>query len=174
MAYIHTLGDGRSLYLDNQGNQTTVTLASTGVGQQQQSSYGFQTGSWTQPPEVAQSTVGIVIKLTTTEGESFIQVQGSSVSLSSKSSSASSFQAMQTTTSSETMQPMQPMQPMKMGDMQMNLNPMEMRMGNMELRMENKPDESKTTTATRRFCSQCGVAVKPGDRFCSSCGSSLS
>jgi hypothetical protein len=93
------------------------------------------------------------------------------------------------------MKPMEPMKPMSMGGMQMN--PMEMRMGDMEMRMgspaassppktpsppaappdkpvaADTPAKAAGAPGTRRFCSQCGTAVEPGDRFCSSCGHRL-
>lgn len=184
MAYVYELGNGRRVYLDNQGTQTVVTIASANPGQQQQSSSGFQTGVWSAPPEATKSGDGAVIKLTTSQGQHFIQIQGSSVSMTGETSGTGSFQQMQVSSSAassmpsmqpmtpmQPMEPMKPMQPMKMGDMQMNMNPMEMRMGNMEMRMGEAT--STTTASTRRFCSQCGTPVKEGDRFCSSCGHRL-
>ena len=70
-------------------------------------------------------------------------------------------------------QPMQPMQPMKMGDMQMSTNPMAMSMGNMAMSMGGSAAEASGASGTRRFCSQCGAKIDPGDRFCSSCGHAL-
>ncbi len=179
MAYIHELGGGRRVYLGNQGTQTNVTIITTSPGQQQQSSCSFQTGSWTSPPEFSQSAMGGVIKITTAQGEHFIQVQGASIGMTSGTMSPGTFQQMQTASSSSfssmpSMEPMKPMEPMKMGDMQMSLDPMEMRMGNMEMRM-GSPAVSTNPSAptTRRFCSQCGKPVKPGDRFCSNCGHQL-
>jgi NADH pyrophosphatase NudC (nudix superfamily) len=114
---------------------------------------------------------GIAIKISTAQGESWIQIQGNSISVMSGNPSVGSSQQIQVQQTSHapgfSMQPMQPMQPMKMGDMTMNLNPMEMKMGNMEMRM------SSTPSGKRRFCSQCGASVKESDRFCSSCGNAL-
>jgi zinc-ribbon domain len=87
--------------------------------------------------------------------------------------------------------PMKPMKPIKMGNMEMSgmNSPMEMRMGNMQMSMGNtrmgRPTEQtragqvpsnsspQPSQSTRRFCSQCGVAVDADDRFCSSCGHRL-
>jgi zinc-ribbon domain len=195
MAYACELGTGQRIYLDHQGTQTIVTTMSGGPGQQQQSSTGFHTGSWTAPPEIFQTTGGAVLKITTAQGEHFIYIQGSSMQVMGGTPSLSGSQQMQVQqvasvpTSSlppmepmkpmdmggmqmSPMKPMEPMKPMKMGGMQMN--PMEMRMGDMEMRM-GSPTASSTpnTPNPRRFCSQCGTAVEPEDRFCSSCGHRL-
>jgi NADH pyrophosphatase NudC (nudix superfamily) len=182
MAYVCDLGTGQRVYLDNQGMQTVVTTVSTSRGQQQQSSSGFETGSWTAPPELFQTANGVIVKINTAGGDRLIQIQGNSMSVTSSVSSLSNSQQLQmqqvasTPASSmppmqpmEPMQPMKPIEPMKMGDMQMNLNPMEMRMGNMEMRIGSTAQDSET----RRFCSQCGAAVGASDRFCSSCGHQL-
>lgn len=101
------------------------------------------------------------------------------------------------------MQPMTPMQPMApmtpMAPMQpMGMSPMQMQMGNMGMSMgrsdssvssgsfsgnaEASPSRDTPVNASNnvsssagsvKFCSQCGTAVKVGDRFCSSCGHSL-
>lgn len=184
MAYECELDNGQRIHLGNPGTQTTVTVSSSSPGQQQQSSCGFQTGSWTAAPEVTRTATGAVIKITTAEGERFIQVQGYSVNMMGGFHSGSGFQQMQTASSVSSasmppakpmesmkpMKPMKPMEPMKMGDMQMGMNPMELRMGDMEMRMGSNAPQS---AATRRFCSQCGTAVKEDDRFCSSCGHQL-
>ena len=61
------------------------------------------------------------------------------------------------------------MQPMKMVNMSMDINQMSMQMGNMSMTMGG----GKTSTSTKRFCSQCGQEAKISDRFCSSCGHKL-
>lgn len=171
MPYVCELVTGQTLYLDNQGTQTLVTLASGSVGQQQQASSGYQTGTWTTPPQVYRTAGGMVVKITSTTGEYNLLIQGSSMSLAGEIS-VENTQQLQTqpvekmpVSSMKPMEPMKPMQPLKMGNMEMNLNTMEMKMGNMELKMGSaKP---------RNFCSQCGAKVKPNDRFCASCGHTL-
>jgi hypothetical protein len=191
MAYVCDLGGGRRIYLDNQGGQTIVTIASSGAGQQQQASSSYQTGQWTAPPQLFQSPDGVTAKLTTAQGEQWLRFQGNNVGVVGESFFPGTAQQMQMQqvasmpvpemppiqpmapmTPLEPLPPMQPMQPMTMGNMQMN--PMEMRMGNMEMRMGTATSATTTPSATRRFCSQCGVAVEPSDRFCSSCGHRLS
>lgn len=176
MAYVCELSNGQRVYLDNQGTQTIITIISTSLGQQQQSSSGFQTGSWTSPPEMLATPNGIALKITTAQGEHYIQIQGNSISMMSGSPSFGNFQQIQVQqVPNNPMQPMQPMKPMKMGDMQMDINPMGMRMGNMEMRMGSTSSTSSSAASAKpSFCSQCGASVKPSDRFCSSCGHQLS
>jgi NADH pyrophosphatase NudC (nudix superfamily) len=182
MAYLCELGPGHNIYLENQGPQTIITSIVSSLGQQQQSSINVRTGNWTVLPEIYRMPHGAILKITTAQGEHFIQVQGSSMSSMTSAPSFSGSQQMQMTqiaempvTSSippmEPMQPIPPMQPMKMGNMEMGMNPMEMRMGNMHLSMGSVSEPMKAKA--RRFCSQCGSATKQEDRFCSSCGNKL-
>lgn len=201
MAYVCELDTGYRVYLDNQGTQTIVTTCSSLPGQQQQASNSMATGVWTAPPEAYRSGGGAVFKISTAQGEHFIYIQGSSVSVMGESPSLGGAQQMQVQQTSTVptqvmqpmqpmqavnmgaMQPMQPMQPMKMGDMKMTTSPMAMRMGNMEMSMgssasdasgQSETGRSATGKAgTRQFCSQCGAKVAPSDRFCSSCGNAL-
>jgi hypothetical protein len=177
MSYVCELATGQTLYLENLGNQTLVTLSSSSSGQQQQASSGYQTGTWTTPPQVNQTSRGVVVKITTATGEYNILIQGSSMSITKETVSSeqdeplpikptekkpvSSMKPMQP------MQPMKPMQPLKMGNMEMNLNTMEMKMGDMELKM------GSPSVKTPNFCSQCGAKVNSNDRFCANCGHSL-
>ncbi|MDB9529193.1 zinc ribbon domain-containing protein [Oscillatoria sp. CS-180] len=177
MAYTCEISSGQRLYLENSGEQTAVTLASSSTGQQQQSSSQFTTGAWTAPPEAFQTAAGVVIKLTTTQGVQHLQVQGNQMGLVTDHPVPGSAQQMQMSTNvampSNTMPPMEsmpPMQPMRMGDMEMSLNPMQMRMGNMEMQMGKSVKRSPGKT---NFCSQCGTPVKPSDRFCANCGHQL-
>lgn len=174
MAYACDLGNSHTVYVDNQDTQTVITIAGGQPGQQQQSSSSLQTGRWILPPQLYRTANGAILKITTAQGESHIQIQGTSMSTLNSPPGLGSSQQMQMhsvtspgTASFPSMQPMKPMEPMKMGNMQMNLNPMEMKMGNMQMRMGDKPKGMK------QFCSQCGAKVQPTDRFCSSCGHSL-
>jgi NADH pyrophosphatase NudC (nudix superfamily) len=185
MAYMCELGSGHNIYLENQGSQTFVTSLVSSLGQQQQSSISLSTGNWIALPEMYRTPHGAILKITTAQGEHFIQIQGSSMSSMTSAPSLSSSQQMQmsqiarmpVTSSIPTMEPMEPLQPipplqpMKMGNMEMGMNPMEMRMGNMHVSMGSVSEP--TQAKARRFCSQCGSATKQEDRFCSSCGHKL-
>ncbi len=180
MPYRCDLNTGQQIYLDNQGDKTLITVASSGPGQQQQSSSSLQTGQWTEVPQVAKINGGVVIRCVSAQGTYTIQVQGSQIG---QVASAVDWNAAQTVAvhaidhmpgqgmpDMQAMQPMQPMQPMRMGNMEMSTNPMEMRMGNMAMRMGNTPEQ---TRPQKRFCTQCGAQVSPDDRFCGSCGHQL-
>ncbi|BBD53679.1 hypothetical protein NIES204_09540 [Planktothrix agardhii NIES-204] len=173
MAYVCELGTGQSVYLENQGAQTVVTLISSSPGQQQQASSSFTTGVWSSPPQVFQTPYGLVLKVISEQGERSLQIQGTSVSILGEMPSVTDSQQLTvqevTRVSVSPLKPMEPMkmEPMKpmnlkMGDMQMNMNPMSMRMGSGS--SEENP---------KSFCSQCGTSVKPEDRFCSNCGHQL-
>jgi hypothetical protein len=173
MAYVCELGTGQSVYLENQGAQTVVTLISSGPGQQQQASSSFTTGVWSSPPQVFQTPYGLVLKVISEQGERSLQIQGTSVSILGEMPSVTDSQQLTvqevTRVSVSPLKPMEPMkmEPMKpmnlkMGDMQMNMNPMSMRMGSGS--SEENP---------KSVCSQCGTSVKPEDRFCSNCGHQL-
>ena len=173
MAYVCELGTGQSVYLENQGAQTVVTLISSGPGQQQQASSSFTTGVWSSPPQVFQTPYGLVLKVISEQGERSLQIQGTSVSVLGEMPSVTDSQQLTVQeVTSVPVSPLKPMEPMKMepmkpmnlkmGDMQMNMNPMSMRMGSGS--SEENP---------KSFCSQCGTSVKPEDRFCSNCGHQL-
>lgn len=180
MAYVCELGNGHAIYLDNVGNQTTVTSVISRPGQQQQSSSSITTGEWTHPPAAAQTPLGVVIHVATATGEQSILVQGSQIEIVTADATPHAQpiplrQTQQSAQSHQGMRPMEPlpplesMKPMTMGNMSMSMNPMEMRMGNMELKL----DQPSTHPSKTRFCSQCGAQVDEGDRFCSSCGHAL-
>jgi hypothetical protein len=181
MAYMCEISPNHRVYLDSQGSNTVVTMMTGGPGQQQQSSNFFQTGAWVAPPEMFAGPQGAVIKIDTAQGEYFIQLQGSSMTLA-KALGIATPQPLPMYQADIPAPVMNPMQPMVMGDMQMNNNPMEMRMGNMQMRMD-KPvlttqlaqvtPPVQATQVTRKFCSQCGAAIEASDRFCSSCGHRL-
>jgi hypothetical protein len=164
MIYNWELATGHQISVDNQGAQTVVTILHSSAGQQQRTSNSFNTGIWIVPPEMSITPTGATIKITTSTGESLIQIQGNNIQIHSSNSgehqSASSSSSSSTSTSG--MSSMPPMQPMQMG----NLPPMVMRMGNMELNMG-------ATAQRQKFCSQCGTPVKPTDKFCANCGNKL-
>jgi len=183
MPYQCTLSSGQHIYLDNPGNQTVITVASHGAGQQQQSSSSLSTGAWTAVPQVAQMNGGALIRCVTDQGTFTFQVQGMQVSTATdavnwqiahqialRAVEAMPGQAIPSMSPMQPMPPMQPMKPMQMGDMQMSANPMAMRMGNMEMHMGHATPQAEQS---RQFCTQCGAPVGPEDRFCASCGHKL-
>lgn len=174
MPYQYDLGPGQRIFLDNPGSITRITLASGSPGQQQQSSTQIQTGVWTEVPQVAQGTGGLLLRCVTDQGAFVWQVQGMQIGAADDSLwSAPQATPMQPVEAAPMapMLPMAPMAPMKMGDMEMSANPMTMRMGNMKLSMEQ--EALRPSSSPAKFCTQCGTAVGAGDRFCGSCGHQL-
>lgn len=179
MPYQCSVSPGTQLYLDNLGDQTVITVASQGGGQQQQAS-SITTGPWTALPQVAQTQGGVVIRCTTAQGTTTLQVQGTQVSTMTGAVHWGTEQSLPLQTvptmpgaASSPMPPMPPMQPMQpgelhMGNMHMSANPMTMRMGDMTLQMGNGP-----TSGARQFCTQCGAPVTAEDKFCGHCGHQL-
>lgn len=202
MAYTCDLGTGQRVYLDNVGDYTAVTLASGGPGQQQQSGSQFATGPWIAPPAMLRTEQGVVIQLTTAQGQQHLQLQGGQLGWMS-SAPGGNAQGMQLTQvasmpGSATMSPMQPMgdsmpppqaapmEPMQPMQPMAPMQPMQpMQMGNMtmgtnpmEMRMGNMAmrmgeQQAAASESKRKFCSQCGAPVQPSDRFCASCGHQL-
>jgi zinc-ribbon domain len=188
------LGTGQRLWLDNQGEQTRVTLASSGAGQQQQSTQGVQTGRWVAQPEAFQTAGGIVVKLQTVSGTLFLQIQSGQIGLIDAGAVEAGFgarpillQAVPAEVHPPAMQPMSPMQPIQMGNMSMSLNPMSMRMGNMEMRMGEPSGESSSQpfSESSMFTSPAPTAPpvpvpsvpnspdSAAQQFCSQCGTGV-
>ena len=162
MIYHWELGTGHQISVDNEGAQTVVTSLHTSAGQQQRTSNSLTTGIWLVPPEMMMTPTGGILKVTTSSGESIIQIQGNSIQMQSSHSGASQ----STSSSSTSTSSFSSMPPLQMGNMQMSMQPMVMKMGDLELNMGTSSSQSK-------FCSQCGTAVKSVDKFCSSCGNKL-
>lgn len=189
MRYLCDLGGGQCLYVENLHDQTLVTVVSSSPGQQQQSSSGFQTGKWTAPPELLRGAIGVVVRVQAAQGEQFVLLQGTSLSVLRNAPSLSEAQPLQvhpTDQKTDSMSPMTPipsMQPMTMGNMQMDQGRMSMQMGNMQMAMDSIAHSADSTQANapasdvtvgqRKFCSQCGTTIKPDDRFCAHCGHRL-
>lgn len=194
MTYGCDWGTGQRLLLDNQGDQTRVTLASSGAGQQQQSTQGVQTGRWVAQPEAFQTAGGMVVKLQTISGTLFLQIQSGQIGLvdagaveAGSGARPVSLQAMPAEANLSVMQPMSPIQPMQMGNMSMSLNPMSMRMGNMEMRMGEPSSEpsSQSFSESSAFASPAPtvppIPVPPvpnspdsvAQQFCRQCGTGV-
>ncbi len=179
MPYQYDLGLGQKIYIDNSGSTTVITLASSSSGQQQQSGTQVQTGPWTEAPQVARSGGGVLLRCVTAQGVFIWQVQGTQIG----SADIAAWPAKQAVALQATeveppavpsmepirpMPPMEPMAPMTLGNMHVSANPMTMQMGDMRLSMGNAEAPN-----AKKFCTQCGSAIKAGDRFCGSCGHQL-
>ena len=185
MIYLCDLGANQQLFIENQGSQTVVTLASSSRGQQQSQSSRFETGSWTEPPTLFRIDGNFLLRIESVGRQHFIQLQANGFNLLQTTPSFVNADVMplqqvsETTTTSQSsvqfkpMPPMPPMPPMKLGDMSMEFNPMEMRMGNMHMRMGEDSEPESPVNSTQRFCTKCGNSVKPDDSFCAHCGHKL-
>ena len=175
MAYTASLTSNQRLTITLQGNQTNINLVSSSPGQQQSQGSSFTTGTWKAAPQLYKTDTGFAIAIDGERGSQFILIQGNSISTNSAYTpdlnNATKVDLKEVgdppPSQNDINMDFEPMQPMKMGNMSMDINSMSMQMGNMAMNMGNK-------TATKRFCSQCGEAVKPNARFCSSCGHQLS
>jgi hypothetical protein len=175
MPYQCDLGPGQTIYLDNPGPATLITLANGGPGQQQQSTTQVQTGTWLEIPQVVQGRAGLLIRCVTAQGTFVWQIQGTQIGAVAATqwpedgALPMSLRGVSSTPMAP-MAPMTPMAPLKMGDMEMSANPMTMRMGNMQLSMDKA---ASAPSASAKFCTQCGATIAQGDRFCGSCGHQL-
>lgn len=169
MGYITNLDTGQTVYLENQGILTLVTVMMTSTGQQQQSSNTIETGKWTSPPEIFRHTSGIMIKIQGEKGQSYLTIQGNSMNIVNQFQGIDNLQQLSFRQVDQSpvkpLEPMKPLPPMKMGNMEMKMSPMEMKMGDMKMGFN--------TPSGPNFCSQCGQPVQPNDKFCSNCGHKL-
>ena len=179
MSYTANLTENRRIAIASQGNQTTISLTSSNIGQQQSQTTSFTTGNWQSLPRLYQLGTNFILQINSDRNSFYllIQTNGISTVAAPDLNNAVEIDLQKSEDSTtipnqiefEPMQPIQPMQPMKMGNMSMDLNSMSMKMGNMSLNMNN----TRTSTSTKYFCSQCGQEAKTSDRFCSSCGHKL-
>jgi len=181
MAYIGELGAGSSIYIENQDNQTIVTAVTSLPGQQQQTSHSLTTGHWTTSPELFRSPECAVIKVGTTQGNYYLQVQShqiSQVEMMPPQHTLKPIPLQQVVQAPKAtippMSPMPAMPPLAMDNMFMNMQPMQMRMGNMHMSVGTASTTSHSSTHNRnKFCRQCGTAVEAADKFCANCGHRL-
>jgi hypothetical protein len=182
MIYRCEIGAGECIEFENSGSQTRLTIASSRFGQQQQASNSFNTGAWTAPPQVLQTSEGLVIKLATEQGERLIQVHQITQSstlvghLSMGDAQLLQLQKIDEFAGAEPIEPMEPMkrmkplEPMRLGDMEMSLETMTMRMGDRVMQMGNAGVDTSTV---QLFCTQCGTRLSSGERFCAHCGQAI-
>ena len=178
MSYACELGNGQLLLVENDGDNTTVSLGSDGGSQSQSQGTGFSTGKWTKAPALFRLGKDFILRLETGEGAQCLRIRGGQIQ-TIKEPDLKSAEKMRLKKSDQAvgMKPMKPMEPMKpMGPMKpmapmkpmKPMRPMEMRMGGMSMSMG-----SVRAAPAKRFCTQCGQAAGEGDRFCGACGCQL-
>lgn len=173
MALQGTLSEGRELFVENNGDQTQITLRSGDAGQMQSQGTGFTTGEWKMAPVLYKSSQGAVLQVEANQGRFYFLIAATSIrtlldapslhdaeAIPLHEAVASQFKPM------EPLKPLEPMRPMK---------PMEMKMGDMEMSMGSaKEDTSGQSAASQRHsCTQCGTEAQSADNFCARCGQKL-
>jgi len=113
MAYQSSLSDGRTIFIEQRGEQTSVQLH--GDGQSQGS--GFHTGAWTQPPRLYRSGDGLVLELqadeTTYHRLNGTQLQSLGSTPDLQGAEQVDLREVKDGSDPEAMTPMEPMKPMK-------------------------------------------------------------
>ncbi len=179
MSYSCELGNGQLLLVENEGDNTSVSLGSDGGSQRQSQGTGFSTGKWSKTPSLFRVGKDFVLRIQTGDGARFVRVRGNEIRQLKEEPDMANAEKLRLKKSDqpvgmkpmEPMKPMAPMKPMKpmepMKPMK-PMRPMEMRMGGMSMSMG-----SVRTAPAKRFCTQCGAPADEGDRFCGSCGCQL-
>src|SRR5258708_27783803 len=162
MTYAYDLENGQRLIVQNDGDDTLVTLRSDDEGQQQSQCTGFETGRWLKPPELFRTSGKLMLRLVSKGGVEFIRVRGTQIQLMRSEPELESAERLKLKKSDESvgMKPMEPMKPMKPMEPMGRMRPMEMQMGGMHMSMGSPEKEAETA---KRFCSQCGKPARDGD-----------
>ena len=169
MQYMCEFEKGRELSVEEDGDQTLVSISSRDPGQQQSQGTGFTIGRWSSPPEAYRTGKAVIIQLHTTEGDKFLGMEGGRARRLDDQPELSTAERVELTKSSsgsssriERMKPMEPMRGMR------PMEPMKMEMGSMKMSMGFGEDSPKG-----RFCTQCGAALREQDHFCGRCGAKV-
>jgi hypothetical protein len=81
MAYFGELDTGLTIYLDNRQTETVIAMFTAGHGQLELSHRDLYLGSWISPPEIIQTPTTIIVKLETSAGTHYIEIEGMRVTL---------------------------------------------------------------------------------------------
>lgn len=193
MSYECKLENGQRLLLENEDDNTFVSLSSSGSGQQQSQSTGFTTGEWAKAPKVFKVKRDVFIQLETKEGTEFLRVRGDGISRVDREPNLDNAEELRLKKSKSgggtkpmKMKPMEPMKPMKPMEPMKPMRPMKMEMGDMRMSMGGEEGGGGSKGSSRssgggreresdkRYCTQCGKAVERDDRFCGHCGAKVS
>jgi hypothetical protein len=79
MTYMHDIGNGQRLLVQNDGNDTRVALSSGDSGQQQNQSTSFSTGEWVKSPELFRTSQNLVLRIESESGAEFIGIHGNQI-----------------------------------------------------------------------------------------------
>jgi hypothetical protein len=126
MTYMHDIGNGQRLLVENDGDNTQVALSSSDSGQQQNQSAGFNTGKWSKPPELLRTGDDIVLRLESKSGVKFVSVHGHQIESIGEPdlNNAEKLALKDSDEKIARMKPMKPMEPMKPMDPMKPMKPM--------------------------------------------------
>src|ERR1700726_3225707 len=79
MTYMHNIGNGQRLLVENDGDDTQVALSSGDSGQEQNQNTSFNTKKWSKPPELFRSSEKLVLRLGSKSGVQFISIHGNQI-----------------------------------------------------------------------------------------------
>jgi adenine-specific DNA methylase len=151
MTYHWKLATGHQLSIDNEGAQTVIAISFDNGGQQQRQSDSFTTGIWLAPPEITLDPTGATVKITSTSGQSLVRIDGNRIQINSDTSSDNRSQSQSFSTSSSSIS-----------------STVETTAPRSNISVD--PSEP---VSQRKFCTECGTAVKLTDKFCANCGQKL-
>jgi hypothetical protein len=116
MSYAYKMENGQQLLVDNEGDQTRVSLGQGEGGSQQQSQGNtFDTGSWSKPPTLLRAGQDLMLRVEAKNGTRFIRVRGDDIQLLNDEPDLRQAEQLDLSESDQPagMKPMEPMQPMK-------------------------------------------------------------
>ncbi|NJL90310.1 MAG: zinc ribbon domain-containing protein [Coleofasciculaceae cyanobacterium SM2_1_6] len=194
--YVANLTAQQQIYLENQGNQTVITLLTGSPHQQQSQSTSWQTGVWIVPPILWRGAMGFILRVEGQGGQFLGLIQGSSISTLAAMPAIADAQIipLQTLANPDpdstfpSMQPLQPMASMPpMPPMQMQMPslesmppmpPMQMRLGNMHMQMGGATSQvsgQSSSHATSQSSNPSSTSSKATSTqsFCSQCGAKV-
>jgi hypothetical protein len=116
MSYAYKMENGQQLLVDNEGDQTRVSLGQGEGGSQQQSQgNSFDTGAWSKAPALFQAGQDLILRVETKNGARFIRVRGHDLQLLNNEPDLGQAEQLNLSESDQPagMKPMKPMEPMK-------------------------------------------------------------
>ena len=113
MTYVHDIGNGQRLLVENDGDNTQVALSSGDSGQEQNQSTGFSTGKWSKAPELFRISENLVLRLESKSGVEFIGVHGNQIESMRSEPALENAEKLTLKESNENIVRMKPMEPIE-------------------------------------------------------------
>jgi hypothetical protein len=126
MNYECQLENGQHLEMENEGDQTFLSLGNHGEGQSQSQGHGFTTGAWSRKPEVYRLEGDDYIIRVATEGTRFLRVSGNQMTLLDREPdlAQANQKGLKEFSQSRRMAPMKPLEPMRAMEPMKPMRPM--------------------------------------------------